>query len=97
MIGKILCKMPLESLKINRNFKNDINLVLLILNSLKKKMKLEEFWLKLRNDHRLKLNCDFSYTFKYNELHILCSKHFKDEIEEQAIKFGILINSFHAY
>lgn len=60
-------------------------------------MKLEQFWEMLRNDFRLKLNVDYSYTFKYNELHILASKYFKDEIEEQAVKHNIQITSIHVY
>jgi hypothetical protein len=57
----------------------------------------EEFTNHLREEFRLKLNVDYSYTKKYNELHILCNKVYADTIREEAFKFSIPITCFHCY
>lgn len=58
---------------------------------------MQKFWEHLRNEFRLKLNVDYSYTFKYGELRILCGIHFKETIAEEAAKCGVAIHQFFTY
>ncbi len=60
-------------------------------------IKMAEFIRAMREEHRLKLNVDYSYTIKYEELRILCAEVFKEAITEYADRFGIKIVSFHTY
>lgn len=58
---------------------------------------LEVFAVHLRNDFRLKLNLDWSYTFKYDKLHVLCDAVYQERIQEEADKFGITVAGFLTY
>ncbi len=48
-------------------------------------------------DCRVKLNCDYSYTYKYNELHILSHYLFEDTIREVAADIGLPIKQILTY
>jgi hypothetical protein len=43
---------------------------------------MEEFVQHLRDEHRLKLNCDYCYRLKYGELHILAEGAYHVTLEE---------------
>lgn len=58
---------------------------------------MERFFLHLRNEFRLKLNVDYSYTYKYNKLYIMCDEVFRERIEEEAGKFGVKIEKILTY
>ena len=52
---------------------------------------------KLREEHRLKLNTDYSYTHKYGETRILCASVFYDTINQVAVEFGLNIKGYYTY
>lgn len=60
-------------------------------------LKLEVATDELRNENRLKLNCDYSYTLKYGRVHILCADVYDDTIREVFARYGIAITSLHTY
>ncbi len=51
----------------------------------------------MREEQRIKLNTDWSYTFKYDKFHVLSAEVYKSTIIEYANRFGIQIESFHVY
>jgi hypothetical protein len=57
---------------------------------------LEKFDSKLA-DERIKKNVDYSYTYKYNELHIICHEAYNKSIIEMAERLGIKIATIHLY
>lgn len=60
-------------------------------------MTIKEFTDHLRNEFSLKENTDYAYTYKYNNLHILCNEVWIPTIQEEAKKFNIEITRFHTY
>ena len=48
-------------------------------------------------NERIKLNVDWAYTRKYNEVHILCHSVYVKHIKEVAEKLKINIKEFHTY
>jgi hypothetical protein len=58
---------------------------------------LEEMVQTMREEHRLKLNTDYSYTFKYGVLRIFCDEIYKDTIVEYAMRYGLTVASYHTY
>ncbi|MBK3779901.1 hypothetical protein G3A43_06510 [Paraburkholderia aspalathi] len=60
-------------------------------------LKLEVATDELRNEHRLKLNCDYAYTLKYGHVHILCADVYDDTIREVLARHGIAIKSLYTY
>ena len=59
--------------------------------------RLDDFWVHLRNNFRLKANCDYSHTFKYGELRIFCYEVYRERIAQEAEKFGLDITEFCTY
>ncbi len=51
----------------------------------------------LREHWRLKYGCDYSWTYKYGELHLLCGDIFLDTIVVQAGVLGIRFATTHVY
>jgi hypothetical protein len=52
---------------------------------------------KLREDHRIKINCDYAFTIKYGEIHLLCHHTFLDSIKEVAENCGVTFTTIHTY
>lgn len=51
----------------------------------------------MRDEYRLKLNCDYAYTVKQGQLQVLCHDVYKEIISEYAERFGIRIAAIHTY
>ena len=60
-------------------------------------LRLEAYHHHMRDQHRLKLGCDYAITSEYGELHLLCAKVFAENLVEQALAFGITFTTIHTY
>jgi hypothetical protein len=56
-----------------------------------------ELIFELRDQCRLKLNCDYAITLKYGEYHLLTNEVFKETICEYAEMIGIEFSTIHIY
>lgn len=56
-----------------------------------------KFVYALREEHRVKLHVDYTYTYKHQELRILCHHVWKDLIIEYAKKHGVTILDIYTY
>lgn len=52
---------------------------------------------KLRDEQRIKLGVDYTYTYKYGELHILCHAVYRETIEKYAADHNLPITTIHTY
>lgn len=57
----------------------------------------EQLWVHLWRDFGIKLDSDFSFTYQYGELRILCHTVFRDRITVEAEKFGVAICEFYTW
>lgn len=58
---------------------------------------ISQFHDKLRNEYRIKQGTDYSLTYKYSELHLLCGDVYRDTIMEVAAEFGLAFKTTHTY
>jgi hypothetical protein len=59
--------------------------------------KLETAKAELRDEHRLKFGTDYCWTYKYNELRILCAVVFRGTIHECLTRHGIAATEWFNY
>lgn len=52
---------------------------------------------ELREAYRIKMNCDYSYTHKYNKVHVLCQEVYEESICEVFAKHGVEIATIQTY
>ena len=52
---------------------------------------------ELLREQRLKVNCDYAITYKYNEYHLLCHEVFEERIKEVAKTLDIEFKTIHTY
>lgn len=52
---------------------------------------------ELRETYRIKMNCDYSYTHKYNKVHVLCQEVYEDSICKVFAKHGVEIATIQTY
>lgn len=51
----------------------------------------------LREEHRLKQNIDYAFTYKYEQLHVVCQEVYEDLIREACAKHSFQVISLHTY
>jgi len=51
----------------------------------------------LREEKRIKLNCDYAIALKYGEVYIMSHEVYAETIKEAAVFFGVSITSFHTW
>ncbi len=51
----------------------------------------------LREERRIKQNCDYAIIFKYQEYHLLCHEVYLETIQEYAGRHGITFSTVHTY
>lgn len=57
----------------------------------------EELVLRMRQEDRLKPNCDYSWIFKYNELTITCHEVYKPILEQYLAEANITVTRWFTY
>lgn len=51
----------------------------------------------LRQEYRIKQNVDYSFTYKYGQLHVLCQEVYADAIREACAKYSFQVTSLQTY